>query len=314
MTFLESLEQQIVEREAIVNAFHSRITAIAAIILLLIGAMLVALYGMDAFLVGLYLYPFSLGLVSWISCLIADKNTVRVRILKSEIASRTCTLEAYRREVKKIYIEAPNRHKGKSFKVFYKLRYMHYDEIEDILPIATYKEGREVSITLFCVDGYAIDVEANIGNLYSVRSSTNAWKKAQKASRLQCDQVRIYHNHPGFDKVIEPSPADIKYHIRCSQTIIDTNPWITVQSFIVALNKHYEWKYLEYSEDNADGTIVKEYETDRHFKELWYKDYGYEPSKGVKLDVIVPCDKEHARGYVVLPVDLYNQIIANTPN
>lgn len=174
-------------------------------------------------------------------------------------------IKAIRREIKdfqqkmlSIYEVFPRRSKGARFKNFHELKSSTVDQIEGLLPKAMYNEHREVSVTIFIKNNIAIRAAANLGNLASVRTTDNIFKWGKYSRDNNCSVVRHYHNHPGRSTDFGPSDQDLVFFENNKRRLDAAG--VVFRCFIICWNVHWEWKLIEYSAENTDGLIIKEYD------------------------------------------------------
>src|SRR3989344_3395792 len=96
----------------------------------------------------------------------------------------------------KIINAVPKRNKGEQFKKAYELSGKSISEFEHILGIAMKHEVKEVWVTAFCRKGIVVRATATIGSVYRCRPSDDVRNWPQHIYKLNCDEIRQYHNHP----------------------------------------------------------------------------------------------------------------------
>ncbi len=172
-----------------------------------------------------------------------DKST-RAALISAEILK-------LRTKVTAIYDRYRQRSKGELFKKAYELQGRSVREFEEALAIGMYREKREVFVTAFMRSGIVVRVTASIGSPYRCRPSDNPVKWKDYMIKLNCDEIRQYHNHPVHNGATRPSPAD------CRTTSVLKSlmgPEKKLRSFIICWNDIREWKIFGYDETGKTWT------------------------------------------------------------
>lgn len=104
-------------------------------------------------------------------------------------------------------------------------------QFEDKMARGMLREGKEVWVTAFCVNGGALTATATVGDWGKCEPSDDVARWPEKCQRLGAEEVRWYHNHPrGFGKSL-PSRDDRRTHRELKGLL---EPWgIRFRSFLV---------------------------------------------------------------------------------
>jgi hypothetical protein len=135
------------------------------------------------------------------------------------------------------------RTKGEQFKKAYDLSGKTLHELEEALSVGMYREGREIFVTAFMKKGVAVRVTASIGTPHYCSPSDDARKWTCHYERLECDQIRQYHNHPTHNGKTKPSIADFNM----CKSLNSLVRGVELRSFIIFWNAIREWKIIEYN-------------------------------------------------------------------
>lgn len=168
-----------------------------------------------------------------------DELTSEARRIKEELRS-------LKQSVDSIYNRYPRRQKGEQFKKAYALSGKTIADLEETLAVGMYFEVKEVFVTAFVVDGTAVRVTASIGSLFRCSASDNPLGWRNHITRLGCDEVRQYHNHPTHNNKTEPSAMDYR-SCQSTKRILREHA-DKLRSFIVYWNEIREWRIMEYDE------------------------------------------------------------------
>ena len=135
---------------------------------------------------------------------------------------------------------------GISFKVHYGLTVVQpLDEFVERMARGMCEEGLEVLVTAFCHAGTVLSVRAAVGTENrSGRVSVAKWRDV--IERHKCDEVRQYHNHPGFCSSISPSYEDSKIHRLLAELLKPTGA--RLRSYVLKARLFGGWRIREYSD------------------------------------------------------------------
>ena len=142
---------------------------------------------------------------------------------------------------------------GIPFHKQYQLVGLSLDEFETTIAAGMWFCGREVFVAAFIRDGVVVRVTTNVGELYSCWPDEDICDWISACKTIDCDYVRIYHNHPCFDGNTGPSTADKDFHWKSTSIL---NPkGIRVDSFIIYWNECSEWSLMQYDENRYSSTV-----------------------------------------------------------
>jgi hypothetical protein len=150
-----------------------------------------------------------------------------------------------RKQVDSRFSKYRERIKGEQFKKAYSLSGKSLHGLEEALSIGMYREGQEIFVTAFMRKGVAVRVTASIGSPYRCSPSDKPEKWEYHYERLECDQIRQYHNHSVHNGKTQPSQMDYK----TAKVLKSFLSGIEFRSFIICWNAIREWKIVEYSGD-----------------------------------------------------------------
>ncbi|MEX2173295.1 MAG: hypothetical protein WD872_02970 [Pirellulaceae bacterium] len=164
----------------------------------------------------------------------------------TEIARLRGRVRTLRENVERIYAAYPTRTKGAQFKVAFDLQGKSLAELEERLAVGMHREGKEVFVTAFMRRGVAVRVTAAIGSPTRCRpaDAPSQWK--YHIDRMQCDEVRQYHNHPVYCGRTAPSPLDFRSCATLKSLLCEHAT--KLRSFVLYWNEIGEWKLLEYDQ------------------------------------------------------------------
>ena len=178
----------------------------------------------------------------------------RYKTNRKRMKALTKEIQALRAKALTLYHSMPRRAKGRHFKSHYDLRGSTIEDFEKAIAIGMLHEQKEVWVTAFCRSENVLKVTSTIGSKFICRPSDSVTSWHKNALRLQCNEVRQYHNHLTSRNFTRPSPQDIKTTKSLEESLHKLG--LQFQSYIVYWNKILEYKILEY---HGDGThkIVK---------------------------------------------------------
>jgi hypothetical protein len=153
-----------------------------------------------------------------------------------------------RRHVATTFDGYGKRRKGEQFKTAYALAGKSMLEFEEALSIGMFRERREVFVTAFMRRGVVVRVTASIGSPYRCSAADNPARWAEHVERLECDEIRQYHNHPAHDGHTSPSRTDFRTTRALRKLLGAHAP--KLRSFIICWNPIREWKVFEYDHRN----------------------------------------------------------------
>ena len=160
--------------------------------------------------------------------------------IKAEIAG-------LRERVSTIFSKYRERAKGQRFKAAYDLTGKTIKELEESLAVGMFRERREVFVTAFVRAGVAVRVTASIGSPYRCAAADDPTRWAQHLERLQCDEIRQYHNHPEHNGKTSPSPTDFRTS-RSLKALLGPHG-AKLRSLIICWNGICEWKVFEHDHE-----------------------------------------------------------------
>lgn len=158
----------------------------------------------------------------------------------------TAEIAQLRHRVATIFDRYRERRKGQHFKAAYELAGKSVAELEEALAIGMFRERREVFVTAFMRAGVAVRVTASIGSPYKCAASDSPARWIEHVERLQCDEVRQYHNHPVHNGNTRPSPMD--YRTSRSLRLLLGSDGPKLRSLIICWNPMREWKVFEHDD------------------------------------------------------------------
>jgi hypothetical protein len=165
---------------------------------------------------------------------------------RNERRSRICVeISNLRAKIVTMYHKYEIRKKGETFKKAYSLQGRNQKELEEALAIGMFHEKREVFVTAFMRDGIAVRITASIGSPYKCSASDNPQKWGYYMSKLRCNELRQYHNHPVHNGSTEPSLTDIRSAGKIERLLGSQSN--KLKNLIIFWNPHQEWKVLEYA-------------------------------------------------------------------
>ncbi len=137
-----------------------------------------------------------------------------------------------------------NRPKNSLFKTYYGLtEKQSVADFEIRMASGMFSENKEIFVTAFCKGDNVERVTASIGSNYHCSNSDNVYKWTQHATRLGCDEIRQYHNHPNVSGRKRISRNDLRTHEMLSQIHSASN--IRFRSFLVYANYFKGWEIIE---------------------------------------------------------------------
>lgn len=160
--------------------------------------------------------------------------------IKAEIAQ-------LRRRIGAIFDSYRERAKGERFKAAYDLTGKSVNELEESLSVGMFRERREVFVTVFMRAGIAVRVTASIGSPYRCRPTDDPARWVEQIQRLQCDEVRQYHNHPEHNGKTRPSSMDFRTS-RSLKALLGSHS-AKLRSLIICWNGIREWKVIEHDHE-----------------------------------------------------------------
>jgi hypothetical protein len=160
--------------------------------------------------------------------------------IKAEIAE-------LRRRISAIFDKYRERGKGEQFKAAYDLTGKTIQELEESLAVGMFRERHEVFVTAFVRAGIAVRVTASIGSPYRCAAADNPARWVQHIERLQCEEIRQYHNHPEHKGKTRPSPMDFRTS-RLLKSLLGPHG-AKLRSLIICWNGIREWKVFEYDHE-----------------------------------------------------------------
>jgi hypothetical protein len=163
---------------------------------------------------------------------------------KSQIEAE---IAALRQRIRTIFDKYRARKKGEQFKAAYDLVGKAKQELEESLAVGMFRERREVFVTAFMRAGIAVRVTASIGSPYRCSAADNPARWQLHLEKLQCDELRQYHNHPEYNGKTRPSPTDFKTS-RSIMLLLGPHG-AKLRSLIICWNGISEWKVFEHDHD-----------------------------------------------------------------
>ncbi len=177
-------------------------------------------------------------------------QTDRSSVIRAEIAG-------LRRQIALVFDKYRARERGEHFKQVYALSGRPVRELEEALSVGMFRERREVFVTAFMREGVAVRVTASIGTPFRCRAADNPARWKEHVARLDCDEIRQYHNHPEHNGSTVPSKTDIRSSGAIRRLL---GPHAAkLRSLIICWNDLREWKVIEY---DAAGRHSLHYEFD----------------------------------------------------
>ncbi len=177
-----------------------------------------------------------------------------IRRIQSEIIELS-------RSINKIYKNHRPRNKGEQFKRAYDLIGKGIKDTEETLAVGMSRENREVFVTCFIKEEKVVRVTASIGSALRCLASDNPLKWKEHMARLDCDEIRQYHNHPDYKNRTCPSPMDHGTSGEIRQILGRYKSQF--RSFIIYWNQIREWRILEYNEKEKSW-LAYEFDVSSH--------------------------------------------------
>ena len=151
-----------------------------------------------------------------------------------------------------------HRPKNAQFKSYYGVtKSQAIDEFEHKMATGMFCEDREIYVTAFCRDAQVERVTASMGSDRRCSNSDKINEWTNHVKRLNCNEIRQYHNHPNClgRKIL--SNRDMASHQQLSEYL--DNYGIMFRSFLVYANYFKGWVIKEYGNANKpfQGTRVK---------------------------------------------------------
>lgn len=156
-------------------------------------------------------------------------------------------------KMKSLIKSIDKRSKGHQFKKAYDFTGKLVNDFEHTLSVAMHHEVKEVWVTAFCKSNIVIKVTATIGSARSCKPSDSISSWIDNIRRLNCDEIRQYHNHPVNNNKTVPSTADLSSNISMRKQLSIYKD--ILRTFIVFWNEIYEYRILEY-QDNGETKIL----------------------------------------------------------
>jgi hypothetical protein len=170
----------------------------------------------------------------------------KYRALLDELHKIQSQVSSLRRSVDEIYDKYRLRNKGEHFKRAYDLGGKHIKDCEERLAVGMNREKKEIFVTCFIKAGKVVRVTASIGSVFRCSASDDPRRWKEHIERLDCDEIRQYHNHPISNNRTFPSPVDHKTSLSLRQILgHHSNKF---RSFIIYWNEIREWRVMEYDE------------------------------------------------------------------
>lgn len=152
----------------------------------------------------------------------------------------------FQEEIACVFNKYPKRRKGERFKQAYGIVGKSVRELEEALSVGMFRERREIFVTAFMQKGRVARVTASIGSPFRCSPADNPARWKYHVEKLDCDEIRQYHNHPVHNGRTQPSPADVE---SCRALKILLRPHGSkLRSLIICWNDLREWKVFEYDE------------------------------------------------------------------
>ena len=137
------------------------------------------------------------------------------------------------------------RPKNVRFKIYYGLTESQaIDEFEHKMVTGMFCEEREIFVTAFCRDGQVERVTASMGSDRQCSNSDRICEWANHVKRLNCTEIRQYHNHPNCLGRKSISNRDMTTHQQLSEYL--DNYGIQFHSFLIYANYFKGWVIQEY--------------------------------------------------------------------
>lgn len=170
--------------------------------------------------------------------------------IKLEANSLTHSVDA-------VYNKYRLRNKGEQFKRAYDLIGKGINECEEILAVGMCREQKEVFVTCFIREKEVVRFTASIGSPFSCSPSDDPRRWKQHLERMNCDEIRQYHNHPVWNNHTCPSFNDHQSSQQYKQILMNHNN--KLRSFIIYWNEIREWRIMEY-DGNGNHWLTYEFD------------------------------------------------------
>ena len=168
--------------------------------------------------------------------------------IKSEVSS-------LRRSVDAVYNKYRLRNKGEQFKRAYELGGKGIKDCEESLAVGMSREKKEIFVTCFMKAEEVVRVTASIGSVFRCSASDDPRRWKQHIERLDCDELRQYHNHPINNNRTCPTLIDHQTSQSLKQILGHHSN--KLRSFIIFWNEIREWRLMEYDEKGKHWLIYE---------------------------------------------------------
>ncbi len=160
-----------------------------------------------------------------------------IHMIQSEVKSLGLSVDA-------VYDKYRWRNKGEQFKRAYELGGKGIKDCEESLAIGMSREKKKIFVTCFIKAEKVVRVTASIGTAFRCSASDDPRRWKQHIERLDCDEIRQYHNHPINNNSTCPSHNDYQTSQALKQILGHHSN--KLRSFIIYWNQIREWRLMEY--------------------------------------------------------------------
>lgn len=141
------------------------------------------------------------------------------------------------------------RPKNAQFKTYYGVtEKQSISTFEHNMTTGMFCERKEIFVTAFCRDSVVERVTASIGSDFRCSNADDVRKWPNHAKRLNCNEIRQYHNHPNFTSRERVSYSDMKTHNQIAQYF--SNSDTKFRSFLIYANFFKGWEIKEFNGSN----------------------------------------------------------------
>jgi hypothetical protein len=179
----------------------------------------------------------------------------RYSILLNELHKIQSEVTSLRHSVDTVYDKYRLRNKGEQFKRAYELVGKWTKDCEEGLAVGMSREQKEVFVTCFIKAEEVVRVTASIGSVFRCSAADDPRRWRQHIERLNCDEIRQYHNHPINNNRTCPSPVDYKTSLSLKKIL--GHHGNKLRSFIIYWNEIREWRIMEYDEKGKHSLIYE---------------------------------------------------------
>ena len=188
-----------------------------------------------------------------------------LRQAKTKLAELSSSIKEITAKCREFHRQHPTREKGQRFKSVYTQEGSSIGEFEARMASGMHKEKKEVWVSAFCKQDRVLKVFASIGSARRCRPAENVTMYPEHIRRLNCDEIRQYHNHPIYTNFTDPSPEDIRTSTVLTNLVADTE--CPIRSFIIYWNAIAEHRLAEF-DSNGDLLELRSFDVTKAKKKI----------------------------------------------